>query len=422
MVAFNRMVSMKGCISFSLYGNAAKYSFGMVKNVELAKVVYHGWTVVVHAERGHYAIPRLRELGAEVIEMDPLPGSGGMFWRFLPIDWADRFTHVIVRDADSRLNPRDRACTDAWIESGKSLHVIRDNDWHERKLIIGGAWGMKTGTEFKMAEAINSWPHSYQYGDDEDFLGQQLFYRFYPGDFIRHVHRITSPDDTPIPEHLPYGGFVCEQIKPEFDRPFKAYVLSPKKYEDRRSQFFASLAKNGGFLKGKVEWWKGTTADDRVIPSYYPHQDLPHYYYASMDHIDIIEESILEKDELLFVFEDDAVFTEDFEEFFLRMWVAIPPGWKAAMLGGQPWTDYARRHVEPPFPEALASVHGCLGMHATMWSRSGLMRGYDHFTYWNKMTIDQAFKGLQGDEPGFYAPAKWIVDINPDAIQFGKDH
>jgi hypothetical protein len=416
------MERMKGCISISLYGQAAKYSFGAIENAKLAPKLYPGWTLVIHAERGHYAIPKLKALGAEVVEMDPLPGSGGMFWRFLPVDWSDRFTHVIIRDADSRLNVRDRACTDAWIESGKDLHVIRDHPAHERIAILGGAWGLKTET-LPMKELISNWSHNYRYGDDESFLEKIVWPIFYPNSFIRHSYLVKSDEDTEIPEHAPYEGFVCEQIKPEFNEPFDAFVLSPEKYSNRRKRFFDSLNENGGFLNGKVDWWKGTTMLDRVVPNHVDHsQEFPHYYLASRDHIDIIEQGILKDTKLLFVFEDDAVFEPDFVEYFLRMWVALPDNWRASMLGGQPWTDRARSIVTPESSLALASVHGCLGMHGVLWNQQGMRRAFDHFTFWNRMTIDQAFKGLQKSEHGFYAPAKWIVGIDNRAIQHGLDN
>jgi hypothetical protein len=50
-----------------------------------------------------------------------------------------------------------------------------------------------------------------------------------------------------------------------------------------------------------------------------------------------------------------------------------------------------------------------------------MRKAFDHFTYWNRMVIDQAFRGLQHDDPRFYAPAKWIVDIASDVAQFGRD-
>jgi hypothetical protein len=416
------MGKMKGCISFSLYGDGAKYSWGMLENARLAKQFYPGWTVVVHAQRGHYAIPALQREGAEVVEHDHLPGSGGMFWRFLSTS-DPRFTHTIIRDADSRLNPRDRAATDEWLASGKALHVIRDNLWHERIPILGGAWGMQNGSFGDIAAAVDAWPHNYQYGDDEDFLGRIVWPVFYnTEDFLRHCHRPNSPDDTPFPPHELYDGFVCEQIAPVFNLPFRAVVLSPERYAKRRAAFFESVEQHGGFLQGKIEWWVGKTAAERVVPSHVDHAtEFPHYYLASRDHIDIIESAILDGTENLIVFEDDARFAPDFEEYLLRAWISKPDDWMALMLGGQPWTDDAREYVSPETANSLARVRGCLGMHGVLWNRAGMRRAFDHFTYWNRMTIDQAFRGLQHDKPHFYAPAKWIVDIASDVAQFGRD-
>lgn len=46
----------------------------------------------------------------------------------------------IIRDADSRLNARDRFAVEEWIESGKCIHSIRDHVNHIRP-INGGMWG-----------------------------------------------------------------------------------------------------------------------------------------------------------------------------------------------------------------------------------------------------------------------------------------
>jgi len=413
---------MKGCVSISLYGQASKYSFGAIENAKLMPEIYPEWTLIVHAERGHYAIPMLKNLGAEVIEMDQLPGSGGTFWRFLPVEWSDRFTHVIIRDADSRINFREKACTDAWIKSDKDLHLIRDHPAHERIAILGGAWGVKTGI-ISIKDLISNWHHNYHYGDDERFLAEKIWPLFNQGSFLRHCYRVNSTDDTEFPDHKPYEGFVGERIEPKFNEDFTAIVLSPEKYKNRRNRFFESLDKNGGFLKGKVKWWKGTTVLDRVIPSHANQAcKFPHYYLASQDHIDIIERNILDKTNLLFVFEDDVIFREDFVEYFLRMWISLPDGWMAAMLGGQPQTDLARAYVSPETAQTLASVHGCLGMHGVIWNQRGMSKAFDYFTMHNSMTIDQVFKDLQKQEKGFYAPARWIVEIDNKAIQYGQDN
>lgn len=411
---------MKGCISISLYGTDPKYVFGAVENARLAHRIYPGWTTIFHTERGHVAIPALLREGAEVVEHAPVPGSGGMFWRFEPMDDL-RFTHLIIRDADSRLNVRERACVDAWIASGKPLHIMRDNWWHTQKPIIAGAWGVAPGSAGPVRTDLASWPHTFEYGDDEHYLGTVIRPRFSDDETLVHCYEPETLGGLPVPAHPPYEGFVCEPIvtTPSFN--FRAVVLSPEHYANRREQFFKSLDEHGGFLRGKVDWHRGKTAKERVVPTHVDHAIAhPHYHLASRDHIDIIERAILDDVEYLFVFEDDARFTPYFEEYFLRMWVALPDGWRAAMLGGQDGTNHARRLTDPPHPECIAEVHGCLGMHGVLWSREGMLRAFDHFTYWNRCTVDQAFRGLQGEDPGrYFAPAKWIVEIDPDVKQFG---
>ena len=82
----------------------------------------------------------LKEVAEEEKRTSNLGGGiGGMFWRFLAIDDAgvERF---IVRDADSRLNRRERFAVEEWVRSGRAVHTIRDHPSHDRHL-NGGLWG-----------------------------------------------------------------------------------------------------------------------------------------------------------------------------------------------------------------------------------------------------------------------------------------
>lgn len=408
---------MKGCISMSLFGPAAVYSYGAVENVIRARTVYPGWHFVVHAERGHYAIPRLRREGAEVIEHDPEPGCGGMFWRCETAD-RDEFSHVIFRDADSRITPREARAVAEWIESGELAHSLRENPAHENVPLLGGGWGVRPG-HVDMAAALANWTRRTDYGDDEAFL-QMLIWPQVRFNLLRHTHVVREGFERRWPggRAVPHFG---ERITPHHDLKIRSVVLSPERYAKRRAGFFESLAAVKPSI-GEVEWYKAKTAAERVVPSHVDHAEAqPHYHLATRDHVDLLERSILDGDDYLLVLEDDARFEPDFDEFFHRMLVALPEDWLGCMLGGAPWTDSAREHVDPPMPPALARVRGCLGMHAVLWNRAGMIRAFDHFTYWNRMVIDQAFRGLQHDDPRFFAPAKWIVNVPPDMAQFGRD-
>jgi hypothetical protein len=411
------MGEMKGCISFSLYGDGAKYSWGMLENARLAKQFYPGWTVVVHAQRGHYAIPALQREGAEVVEHDL--ASGGPFWRFLSAN-DTRFTHAIFRDADSRLSKREAAAVAQWVAYDCMVHSLRDHPWHENIALLGGGWGIKVGA-MPIAEWIDGVEIQGYYGEDEAFLQNLIWPKIPTGEILRHTS--TPRESWEVRWPTPNFGdtHFGEQIAPVATKGIRCVVLSPEHYARRREGFYASLKSSGCSIRD-VEWYRAKTAKERVVPCHVDHAEAhPHYHLATRDHVDIIERSLVEGDEYLMVFEDDARFSPDFDEFFARMWVSLPDDWLGAMVGGAPWTDDCREYVSPETALSLARVRGCLGTHGVLWNRAGMRRAFDHFTYWNRMVIDQAFRGLQHDDPRFYAPAKWIVDIASDVAQFGRD-
>ena len=102
-----------------------RYTIGVLRNAELAPIVYPGWKVRVYLDR---SVPKpvaqqLEALGAQLKFMDDQKmggGIGGMFWRFLVAadPDVDRF---IIRDSDSRINPRERLAVEEWIASGKRI-------------------------------------------------------------------------------------------------------------------------------------------------------------------------------------------------------------------------------------------------------------------------------------------------------------
>ena len=66
----------------------------------------------------------------------------GMFWRFLA---ADHLSDIVLsRDTDSRLNKREKAAVDEWLNSDKDFHIMRDHPYHATE-ILGGMWGCRNG-------------------------------------------------------------------------------------------------------------------------------------------------------------------------------------------------------------------------------------------------------------------------------------
>jgi len=67
-----------------------------------------------------------------------------MMWRFTVVDDSE-VDVFIVRDADSRLTPRDAAVAADWLrqrpETAAVFHCIRDHPSHTRFPVSGGLWG-----------------------------------------------------------------------------------------------------------------------------------------------------------------------------------------------------------------------------------------------------------------------------------------
>ena len=86
---------------------------------------------------------RLNELGADLRPVNRTMADtiAPMLWRFRVA--ADlRVSVFIVRDADSRLTPRDVAVVSDWLQHPDAyFHCIRDHPSHSNFAVSGGLWG-----------------------------------------------------------------------------------------------------------------------------------------------------------------------------------------------------------------------------------------------------------------------------------------
>jgi hypothetical protein len=165
----------KKIISFGLYGYNKFYQLGAMENLALQPAVYPGWKCrfYVSHEIPEEVVAQLIEGGAEVIVKQREHGDDGMFWRFLPA--SDESVEVlIVRDADSRLNMREKHAVDEWLQSGKPFHIMRDHP-HHITLIMGGMWGCRKNTIPQMAELIHEWQNFDGKQRDQEFLAQKVY-------------------------------------------------------------------------------------------------------------------------------------------------------------------------------------------------------------------------------------------------------
>ena len=165
-------VQMK-LITFSLWGSDPKYLKGALKNAELAKSIYPEWKCRFYIAQSvpFSVIYELEEYdNVEVIKKQEWGDWSSMFWRFEPASDPD-VEVMISRDADSRLNHREKAAVDEWIASSKGLHIMRDHPWH-KYYILGGMWGVKAGALPNMKRLLEEWQTKNEYGNDYLFFSK----------------------------------------------------------------------------------------------------------------------------------------------------------------------------------------------------------------------------------------------------------
>ena len=139
---------INGCISFSLFGNNPKYCETLMLNIEVAPniypdyklLVYHDDSVPVAVLKRLHSFSYVSLVHINTIDASKYPGS---FWRFLALEDM-RFDVVLMRDADSIINDRDRTLVNVWLSSSKRerFHIVRE--WYTHTdLILAGMWGVR---------------------------------------------------------------------------------------------------------------------------------------------------------------------------------------------------------------------------------------------------------------------------------------
>ena len=218
---------MKRLLSFSLFGQNKIYTYGMLRNLELAQQIYVGWEVAVYVDGTVPAemIRFIEELGGAVRPMSQRIHP--VMQRFLAIADAE-YSHVAIRDADSRLSFREFAATQDWIDSGRTLHVMRDHRRHQAA-IMGGMWGCKGGAVPDIAEQIlASGELSSDYGFDQQWLAENIWPRFVNDSLVHDTYRSGPGERRPFPGSEPRNRFVGQR----FDERCRAISSKGRRAKD----------------------------------------------------------------------------------------------------------------------------------------------------------------------------------------------
>ena len=143
-------------------------------------------------------------------------GILNMFDRFKAIDDPD-CSIMFVRDADSRPHDRDIACIEDFLQSKKSLHIIRDHLYHGPIAIPGGLWGIrKSGLREPMRVTLAKWLRSttrlVKKGDDQTFLRDRIYPLLKSNAMIHdRIRRLKGEIYTPFRVDI-QGRLFCGQV------------------------------------------------------------------------------------------------------------------------------------------------------------------------------------------------------------------
>lgn len=201
-------------ISYSLWGDNPLYNIGAIRNSEQIKEIYPNWKMVLYYNNTvpQTTIAELKNNSVICVDVTDLK-LYGMFWRFLASDISDA-NYVCFRDCDSRLSNREYLAVQEWIQSKKTLHVMRDHPAHRIPYgnnelgILGGMWGIKS-KQLPLTEMILKFNKDVElgYGSDQTFL--KTIYQVF------HNDRCTHDDffeNKPFPIKRINGRFIGERI------------------------------------------------------------------------------------------------------------------------------------------------------------------------------------------------------------------
>lgn len=167
---------MNKVISFSLWGNNRKYTFGSISNAELALEIYPDWTCRFYVDVNvpMSILDKLSTFSNTKIYSQNIQGDWkSMFWRF-EASYDQSVDIAIFRDTDSRLSWREKYAVDEWLVSDKTFHIMRDHPYHNFP-ILGGMWGIKNNKKYPMQILLETFNKTNHYGTDYKFFADQLY-------------------------------------------------------------------------------------------------------------------------------------------------------------------------------------------------------------------------------------------------------
>lgn len=197
-------------VSFSLYGNERKYNWGAIVNALEMPKIYPGWTMRVYCADDVDA-NELQRLGCQIERMGVSHDQSGMLWRFLPL-WEEGVERVIFRDADSIINPKEAAAVEAWIQSGKTAHMMHDHPHHCSMPVMGGMWGCRGNMVPHMTAEWMRWMSSMKRRVADMSILSTYIYPHIKDSVMRHSSQPLQWPYEPFPPFKDkFDGFIGQQ-------------------------------------------------------------------------------------------------------------------------------------------------------------------------------------------------------------------
>lgn len=251
---------MKRIIAYSLWGENPKYTLGAIVNVQVARKIYPGWITRFYCGTSvpENIVEQLRDNGAEIVHKDEASCPYGTFWRFEAM--TDKsIERVIFRDTDSRLNEREHAAVEEWIDSGLMGHIMRDHPNHAM-LMLAGMWGCRPIIGFDFVQEIEAFKPIDSFFEDQRFLGEIIYpllcrYGVLIHDSFFHHEAFSKSFPCPRAQNYAFVGEIFDaygerswewQLIQEFDRSLLSRIkFRIQRYKRRVKNF---LGKNSEFI------------------------------------------------------------------------------------------------------------------------------------------------------------------------------
>jgi GR25 family glycosyltransferase involved in LPS biosynthesis len=377
-------------ITFCLWGNEKRYTVGLIENIKLAGLYYPDWQCWCYIHEPtvneHFiSIIRSFQNVRIILKKDPIVRPKRfMLLRLEPLMSPQIVERFISRDCDTRIQPREVLAVDEWIESDRTVHIMRDHPQHYPR-ILGGMYGIKCDTNFGINWIEDVEKYYQENGEDADDQGylQKTFYasehsriihdeiKRYEGDECRqfpipyeqdhrfvgcYVYEDGSGDSTTenvlrdyltmnLPHRLSeYSVGLEEKLRFIASKIKNIYIIHYTKLTKRKANMIRELRRN--FLDKfiKIHWVDNFDREDiteeKIKESCIFNADiLPRFMTLAeiangLAHVDTIERIRDSGDELSIVLEDDTCFKKDFIHHFYYVLNHLPKHFDSMCLGG----------------------------------------------------------------------------------------